>query len=288
MIYVMVDNESNRGFRRRRALKASALGIGFISGISGIAIAQENEFKRTIQKSHEVLNTRGLEAKVEFLNANGVGVAQRVKRVNLSPHTGSNDKFANTQDDDFNSGDDATFYFHLYEDCDQNGHHDGTYTAELGWNYDEGAFQDDRPEDAAQLTWGPEEAWRKESRNFYEATYTSDYVYFDDDSEVYGPGFRVQDEYDQSDTGWWYCGLYLEPTGDNDPDTRGVSGEYLHTWTEEGDPEISSITVSYPWRISVTLTDGDDKIGSEDIERDKDGDGFQLYQDEATECRNSL
>ena len=280
----MVDNWSNRGFSRRRALKASTVGIGFISGVSGIAAAQKNEFKRTIQKSHEVLNTKGPEAKVEFLRANGVGVAQRVKRVNLSPNTGSNDKFTTTQDDDFNAGDDATFYFYLYEDCNENGYHDGTYTVELAWNYDEGAFQDDHPEDAAQLMWGPEEAWRKESRNFYESTYTSDYVYFDEETDGYGPGFRVQDEHDESDTDWWYCGLYLEPTGNDDPDTRGVSGEYLHTWTEEGDPEISSISVGYPWEISVTLTDGDDKVGDEDIERDKDGDGFQTYQDQATGC----
>jgi hypothetical protein len=283
----MVDNWSNRVFSRRRVLKASALGIGIISGVSGIAVAEENEFKRTIQKSHEVLNTKGLEAKVEFLKANGIGVAQRFKRVNLSPNNGSHDKFATTQDDDFNAGDDATFYFHLYEDCNQDYRHDGTYTAELGWNYDAGAFRDEPPEDAAQLTWGPEEAWRKESRNFYESTYTSDYVYFDEDTEGYGPGFRVQDEYDESNTGWWYCGLYLEPTGHDDPDSRGVSGEYLHTWTEEGEPEISSVGVSYPWGITVNLTHSDDEIGSEDIERDEDGNGFRLYQDQATECRSS-
>lgn len=275
----MPEDDNRPELSRRMALKASAASIGTMAGATSIAAAApDRSYRERIYASHKVLENRGPEAQKEFLQNHGIGVTRQSGTAALRP---TNNDGPSTQDSNFSAGDDATFYFSLYTDCDSNGYPDGTYTAEFAWDYDEGEFLDDDPLDVAAITWN--KGWDYDDYDdFY---YTShDDVSYRSGTSGEGPAFNVRDVMDQSRTGWWYCGTHIEPIGDYDYDERILAAAYTHTWTVEGEPYIDSVGVSYPPGISISFKDSDDEAREKTIDRDSSGELFRESQSDASSC----
>lgn len=278
----MSDGNNRRSLSRRAALKATAVSIPTVTGATGLAAADDDRtYRERLYDSHKVLQNAGPDAQEKYLKKHGIGVSRVKGRVALSPDQSSNDDGVSTQDSNFTAGDDATFTFSLYKDCTYYGSHDGTYTAELQWNYEEGEFLDDAPEDVAAITWN--KGWDYDDYDDFYYTSHDDITYRSGTSGN-GPAFDVVDVNDQSRTGYWWCGTHIEPVGDYSNEERILAAAYTHTWTVDGDPYIDSVSVSYPPGISISFKNEDDEAREKTIDRDASGELFRENQAQAEDC----
>lgn len=241
-----MPDEYLKNMTRRNVLKTTtgaAVAFGNIPAV-GATRSSDQPFKSKIKASHRLLeNGATHEERESFLEKHGVTFAKNRYVYQIPAHDDGMGTMSYEENDL-----DITIY--LWHNCP-----DGQYYAELIWTYlwewyDSGS----RPNDRVGIGYN-NEWWDYESYSISTTTETSTYVTPNEDEFGEGPAFEVDDYQlglDSAESDQHWAGVYLEPVGNYTSDERRIQGGYAHLW--EG-VTIESVSVGYPWGISVSVSD---------------------------------
>lgn len=244
----MNGDSTNDGIDRRRFLKTSGAtavtGLGFTS----MARARGPSSREVVEQSLRLKEaTNDIDKWKEYLRNQGFSVASDSHTYEIPKSTdGVSTQEVNT--------DELHIDISLSYDCED------VYYADLSWQYVDDTDDwhtpiGDVPYDGAGIGFDSD-WWDLHSYTISDTTETSQYVsYRDGTADGTGPAFNVDDDQKYHDDNWdsvEYCGLYLDPIGDYSYDERRLQGGYGHTWENIS---VESISVGFPWAISVTVTD---------------------------------
>lgn len=275
------ENKSGRKANRRNVLKS--IGAATALSTAGVSISSARSgrsFEKILEASHRVLNAKGPEKQHEFLRNHGVGTAKRSITYDMPSH-GSNDGMS-TQTLDTSE---ITLTFSLFNDCGFNGSGDGTYVAELNWEYNP-SFDDsgDLPLDHVGIGWD-DNTWYYETNSTSDMYDNSDYVSYKSGTSGQGPAWEVQDRwtidngtrYDGQDN--YFVGVHLVWNGaDSLKDNRTIAASYSHAWS---DVTISGVSVSYPAGVSVSVSNEEKEWNKG---RDDNGNFLRLRYNDISGC----
>lgn len=273
----MRDNiESDRTMNRRSTLKA--LGASVMAAAVGTGTVNATgkpDYRRLIEQSHKVLQaTNSVDKQHQFLLNRGIGTAVESTTLEFS-HSGPSAQYLTAKE--------TSLWFSLFSDCTTDGYPDGTYTAELVWEYDPDDFETGHaPLDYSGIGWRSG-SWDYET-NTLDDLYNSDpdWISYKGGTSGNGPAWEVDDNgtvsASQDNTRQFYTGVHLNWTGDSPSETT-ISASYSHTWNNV---TVSGVSVGYPFGVSVT-------VSNENEEWTKDyndsGEFLRLSKYDAEGCR---
>ena len=232
-------------------------------GVSVSGARDEPSFRETLKQSHRVLQAAGPKKQHEFLQNRGIATATDSATHKLcGPTQGGNDPSTQTLVES-----EISLWFSLYYDCGTGTYPNGTYIAELTWEYDP-TWDDvgDNPMDYVGIGWD-DNTWYYEDNNL-DDMYVShpNYINHYGGSSGYGPAWEVDDRYTLDDAWtdehlYFFTGVHLDWNGsDSLKDNRTIAASYSHTWNSV---TINSVSVGYPYGVSVG-------VGNEEKEWTKD------------------
>lgn len=246
-------------------------------GVPVSATGGEPTLEEIVDRSHRVLQAAGPEKQHEFLRNRGVGTA--MDSATWQVPTGTNDGVSI----EWLSMAEISLSFSLYTDCSSSGYANGTYIAELSWQYD--ASIDDwgaSPDDFVGIAWD-ENTWYYEDNNLSDIDENSGQIEYYSGSSGEGPAWSVYDEatidngYEFDGQDYYWVNVDIVWTGqDHEMDNKTIAASYSHTWS---DVTITGVGVSYPAGVTVS-------VSNETQEWTKDynneGDFLRLSHDEVT------
>lgn len=226
-------------------------------GVSVSRAQSRPSLDKRIEQSHRVLQAAGPEKQHKFLRKHGVATA--MDSGSMSVPSGASDG-PSTQTLDTHE---ITLTFSLYTDCETYDSGvtagDGTYIAEMTWEYDETVDDyGDAPKDYVGIGWD-NNTWYYEDNNTSDVdSYSNNVSYYGDEGR--GPAWEVADgailDGADGDTVYWANVDLVWNGTDNQKDNRTIAASYTHTWDEVG---IDSVSVSYPAGVSLTVSNEDKK-----------------------------
>ncbi|WP_128478428.1 hypothetical protein [Halorussus pelagicus] len=240
---------------RRTTLKSIGGGLTLAAiGVPTVSARSERSYRETIEQSHQILkDTDSVEKQHKFLRNRGVGTAKSSALLEVEKvDSGASTQVVETEE--------TSLWFSLYNDCTSTGYPDGTFTAELTWEYDPDFSETGySPKDYAGIGWRSG-SWDYETNNT-DDLYSSDpdWIYYDQGSSSMGPAWVVEDwktiYASQDNTRKFTAGVHLDWTGDS-PSEKTISASYSHTWSNV---TISGVGTGYPGGVTVQVADNSEE-----------------------------
>lgn len=263
------NNPSKRLMKRRTVLQA--LGSTTALSTTGIHRASAKSgpsYKEILEQSHRILEKRGVDQQHDFLQNHGIGTVKETTTKTVSQANKGISTQALTKSQ-------ISLSFSLFNDCNQesmNEYPNGTYVAELSWEYDYPiGFGGERPLDFVGIGWDGN-TWYYEN-NSTNDSYSNwgDFIQYYGRSSGQGPAWSVKDWNlahplaEETDTCW--VGVNLNwLSSEEEKDKPTIAASYTHTWE---DLEITGVDVSYPAGVSVSARNKEDEW-----DKDTDGDKY--------------
>ena len=278
-----MSEEKGPGRKVNRRTMLKSLGAATAFPTAGVAVSSARSgpsFDEVLEQSHRVLQAKGPEKQHEFLRNRGVGTAMKSTTYRMPTHTSDGGMSTQTLVES-----EISLTFSLFDDCGFNGYPDGTYVAELSWNYD-ATWDDygDPPMDYVGIGWD-DNTWYYEDNNVDDMYDNSDYVNYISGTSGNGPAWEIDDEY-TLDNGYafdgqdnYFVGVHLVWNGtESEKSNKTISASYSHTWSGV---TVNSVGVSYPGGVSVG-------VSNENYEwnkgRDDNGNFLRLGYNEVSGC----
>lgn len=285
------------GVSRRDALKKTSIAFAGSLAVPSIVRGEQgrslDDMHRHLMHSRRIQNNAGLEARINYLEAHGIGAGYDRLLAKL-PTEGDGPSTADSPDNycvepDKCDGDiDLTLWFFYDQDVE-------AYYAELAMRYKYYWYQSYNyidywgpraPEDGAGIMWERDHWEVLNADDIPSSTEGDEHVEWDNGSwNQEGLGFRVSSEgiatkngYTSSTEERWseyeYGGVYLNQA-ENYQDGDSIHAAYEYTWSSG---ELSGVSVSYPWGISVSASS---TTKSEDLQTELDGTSLMVDTSDA-------
>lgn len=285
------------GISRRDALKKTGIAFAGSLAVPSVVRGEQghtlNDMHRHLMQSRRIQNNAGLEARINYLEAHGIGAGYD-RLLGPFPNEADGPSTADGPDNycvepDKCDGDiDLTLWFFYDQDVE-------SYYAELsmryGYYYYQSGYAYDYwgpryPDDGAGIMWEKDHWEVLNPSNIPESTEGDDHVEWDNGSwNQEGLGFRVNSADIARSTGqtnnldkhwsdYEYGGVYLNKAEDYQ-DGDAVHAAYEYTWSSG---ELGGVSVSFPWGISVSASS---TTKSEDLQTDLDGNSLMVDTSDA-------
>lgn len=259
-----------------------SLGAATALTTAGVSVGSARggpSFEKILEQSHRILEAKGPEKQHQFLRNRGVGTAMDSATYNMPSHASDGPSTQTLVEHEI------SLTFSLFNDCGFNGYPDGTYVAELSWEYD-ASFDDygDPPMDHVGIGWD-NNTWYYEDNNTSDMYDNSDYVNYKSGTSGRGPAWEINDDY-TLDNGYafdgqdhYFVGVHLVWNGtESEKNNKTISASYSHTWSNVN---INSVSVSYPGGVSVGVSNEDKEWNKG---RDDSGEFLRLGYNEVSGC----
>ncbi|USZ69418.1 hypothetical protein NGM10_06700 [Halorussus salilacus] len=292
-----MSEKQNRGVSRRDALKKTSIAFAGSLTLPSVVRGEKgrslDDMHRDLMQSRRIQNNAGLEARINYLEARGIGAGYN-RLLAKFPNEGNGPSTADSPDNycvepDKCDGDiDLTLWFFYDQDME-------AYYAELSMRYRYYYYQSYTaydywgpryPDDGAGIMWEKDHWEVMNADDIPSSTEGDDHVEWDNGSwNQEGLGYRVNSADIARNTGqtndrdkhwsdYEYAGVYLNQAEDYE-DGDSIHAAYEYTWSSG---ELSGVSVSYPWGISVSASS---TTKSEDLQTELDGSSLMVDTSDA-------